>query len=166
MFYEQPSMRMMIDGFFTNKDRTYNEFEGLFGFDKIKTGVPYEMMQACTLVYVDNNKDGYPPYETDEFVNDDDDSISLRVEDYNNATLIIDYKDGTHYELNYMYRSDNFPSVEFVQTIGKRRIVKHFRELVPGCGLSESTLIKTSDLIIKFLTHLLYKSYEVYHEND
>lgn len=165
MFYEQPSMRMMIDGFFAKKDRTYNEFEGLFGFDKIKTGVPYEMMQACTLVYVDA-KNEYPPYETEEFVNDDGDSISLRVEDYNNAILILDFKDGTHYEANYMYRSDNFPAIEWIQIIGKKRIVKHFRELVPGCGLSNEVLIKSSNLIIKFLTHLLYKAYEVYHEND
>lgn len=166
MFYEQPSMRMMIDGFFAKKDRTYNEFEGLFGFDKIKTGVPYEMMQACTLVYVDAMKNQYPPYETDEFRTDDLSAIILSVEDYNNATLHIELPDGKAYEVKYMYRSDNFPAIEWIQIIGKKRIVKHFRELVPGCGLSNEILIKTSDLIVRFLTHLLYKAYEVYHEND
>ena len=166
MFYEQPSMRMMIDGFFAKKGRTYNEFQGLFGFDKIKTGVPYEMIQACTLVYVDTMKNQYPPYETEEFISDNMSIIYLSVEDYNNATLHIEFPNGKRYELKYMYRSDNFPAIEWVQIIGKKRIVKHFRELVPECGLSNEVLIEVANLIVKFLTNLLYKAYEVCHEND
>lgn len=165
MFYEQPSMRMMIDGFFEKKDRTLKDFEGLFGFDRIKTGVPYEIMQASTLVYV-NTIGWYPPYETEEYVDADRNSISLNVEDYNNAALIIDLKDGKHYELKYMYRSDNYPAIEFVTIDGKRRFVKHFREFVPGCGLPEDLLIKISILIVEFLAKLLYEAYGVCHEND
>lgn len=162
MFYEQPSMKMIIDGFFQNKNHTYKEFEALFGFDKIKTGLPYEMLQACTVVYVENCVKEFPY----ELLIDNEVKILFNAKDSASAFIRIFLNDGVEWELRYFYRTDNFPSIEIIRTDKEGWIPFRVRDLVQGCGVPLSDILNITGVLIPFLTQLLYKAYGEYHEYD
>lgn len=160
MFLENPSMKSMLDGFMTKKGRPYSDFEGLFGFDKIKTGLPFEILQACTLTFVDT-MNWYAPYDTDVITYSNGQSVYLHIEDYNNASMIITINSNTTIVLNYMYRTDNFPAIEVIKHVGKSRKIYHIKDIVIGCGIDEELVLNITSLVIPYLTSILYDAYEV-----
>ena len=155
MFYENPSTRTMLEGFMSKEGRTFSEFEGLFGFDKMSQGIPYEMLQACSLLYKDNCS-GFEPRTTMTIYGY---NIYLDIVDNNNAWIHIDFNHSTSMDFRYNYRVDNFPSIEIgVNILGKRHIRRStnldFSTAIPIDIMSEA--IRT---IVTFLTHLLWRTY-------
>lgn len=176
MFYERPSMKMMIDGMFIKKDLTYNDFKALFGFD-IKLGVPYKIMQAVTLKYVDtiieNNISKFPftsDCQRGDCTNNGYVLTSLEVIDYNNCVICVTYKN-YKYELRFNYRTDNYPAIEVsVADISKAKYaIYHIRELVPGTDkqytskgcLSDETISFLAIHVSNYLIDLLWSSYKI-----
>lgn len=175
MFYEQPSMKSILDGFFSTKGKTKDDIKALFGFDSVHTGLPYNMLQACTLKFFElvakeANKDKV--YRFVKKCAFGEVIIGLVFEDYNNASYICCISDKDKYKINFNYRTDNFPSIGISTTMGGTRYIRHltinqeaFNDCSPFCVPTEHVLTIINGLI-EVLVDMLYKAYEVYHEND
>lgn len=175
MFYEQPSMKSILDGFFSTKGKTKNDIKALFGFDSVHTGLPYNMLQACTLKFFEQiakepNKDKL--YHFGQYLTAFDSIIiGLVFKDYNNAEFIIYLDNKNKYVLGFNYRTDNFPSVSITMPEGKTIYIRHLtinQKVINDCGVcvpTESILTIINGLIYA-LTDMLFRAYEVYHEHD
>ena len=166
MFYENPSTRTMLDGFMSKKGRSFEEFDGLFGFDKMSQGIPYEMLQACTLIYVD---------ECTEFVNRTGMTVSgyniyLDIMDNNNAWIHIDFDYSTSMDFKFNYRVDNFPSIEIGINILDKRHIRRSVDIDFSTSIPREIMSEAIYAIVSFLTMLLWKTYcnrkERNYEND
>lgn len=175
MFYEQPSMKSILDGFFSTKGKTKDDIKALFGFDSVHTGLPYNMLQACTLKFFElvvkqpNKNTAYHFVKKCAF---GEVTVGLVFEDYNYASYIFYISNKDRYKIDFNYRTDNFPSIGIATPLGGTRYIRHltinqeaFNDCSPFYVPTEHVLTIINGLI-EVLVDMLYRAYEVYHEND
>ena len=173
MFYERPSMKMMIDGLFIKKNLSHNDFKALFGFDR-KLGIPYEVMQACILKYGETLNREFPFKAEREYTNciyNAHIRINLFFMNYMDCMIKVEYATNTDlivYEIDFAYRTDNFHVMEVRVTEGTMYNVYHMNELVPtdkpkkgtnGRCLTNQTISFLATHISNYLVDLLYDAY-------
>lgn len=166
MFAENPSMKSMLDGLMSREGLTIYDFKSFFGFDRIKSGLPFEILQASTLVYAQKvwfNHNCLAP-EKENRLSINSHRVYLYIDPKNTAMIYMDMEDGTDIRFKYTYTSDNFPAIEIVMKNSECKVIYHIRELVPGCGIDDGLIIDWSSTIVEYLTRLLYVAYMEMHK--
>ena len=153
MFYENPSTRTMLEGFMVKEHLTFSDFESLFGFDKMNQGIPYEMLQACVVLYYDKIN------ISRTIININNRSVCLEIMDNNNALIHIDFVSVTSIDIKFNYRTDNFPSIEFALKMMEKRWVRRSRNIDFTMSFPREVMMELISIMVSFLANLLWISY-------
>lgn len=155
----------MLEGFMSKKGRSFEEFESLFGFERMNQGIPYEMLQACTLLY----KDECNSFENRTIKTIFGYNIYLDILDNNNAWIHIDFDYSTSMDFKYNYRVDNFPSIEIGVNILDKRHIRRSTNLDYSTAIPSDVMYEAIKTIVSFLIQLLWNTYcdrKEKYEND
>ena len=160
MFYEKPSMKMLLDGFFVKKNRKREDFYSLFEFDRV--GIHYDILQAIIKKYASSCGNGFITREFGDcsitIIIDDNQRTEIRVYERNKRHPI-ETKNLTIF--SFYYDTDNFPSIEAKLIKNKKQNIYRIQDLYPLTMYPNLNMVIrcVSHHIIDMLVDMMYKLY-------
>lgn len=158
MFYEKPSMKMLLDGFFMKKNRKREDFYSLFEFDRV--GIHYDVLQAIIKKYASSCGNGFI---TREFNNTYGINIlifnqraEIKTEEYSSKGKLVQSS-----TISFYYDSDNFPSFAIKLLKNGKQDIYRVQDFYPTTQYMKlnSFISSISSCIIEMLVDMMYKLY-------
>lgn len=156
MFLERPSTRKSIEGFMTKPNRDFGEFQSLTGFNL--TELSYELIQATTLLYYESENVKAPCKIGQMTIHNH--NIILKIIDNNNAILHIDFFDHSSVDIDYNYRTDNFPGFNIYYFSGSFVARDNVMKITNTSAIPKDFILEVLSDISVYIPHLLWRVYK------